>query len=104
MKEKKENIFKKLKQKWDELDRQSKGVFIGSFLGSFVTAFGGSMIYNHREKVMADAAADMCKQKSYESYSKGLKDGQIQAYYELLTKPETAFKKMGFKDKDIVKF
>lgn len=97
----KENIFKKIKRKWDELPVEDKKFCIGCGIGGLVTSVISGVVSAKRDKMWVDAGVNVADQESRKAYYKGMQDGQIKAYQDLLMRPDMPFKKMGM---DVKKF
>lgn len=105
MKESKFTQFKNwIKDSWNSMNDSTKGACIGSFAGAAITSIISAVIIHKRENAMLNIQDELCASERKLGYQCGIKDGQAKAYFELLTAPEKAFKRMGFDDKDVVKF
>ena len=98
--QKKESIFKRIKNGWNNLDENSK-----SFAkGAIVTGFINGVLYTINSDICDRRQEKAFKEKSdrlaEDAYFAGLKDGQVQAYKELLMEPKKTFKKMGMDVKE----
>lgn len=91
----KEKWYQKLKRKWDELPDDSKKVFFGGLIGGFCTSLVSGLVISHRDQKWIDAGCNYAEEESKKAYLRGIQDGQVKAYKDLILNPETAFKKMG---------
>lgn len=97
MKEKK-NIFKRVKDWWDNLAPEDRACAVGSVIGGFLSAVGACAIEQHIHRRDDEINAQIAEQASIEAYRRGLKDGEMRGYYNLLVNTDHAFKKMGIED------
>lgn len=95
----KENFFQRLRRRWNETPAEDKKLFIGSALGSFGTALISGLVIARRDQKWIDAGCNIADQESKKAYYKGLQDGQIKAYQDMLMRPEGTFNKMGMEVK-----
>ena len=96
--EKKQSLRTRIVNWWKNLDPEVKTACIGGVVGSAIAGVGISLYYNRREDAIIQANVDICDTESKLAYQRGLQDGQVKAYYTLLTDPTNAMKKMGFTD------
>lgn len=104
MKEKK-NIFQRIKNWWDSLAPEDKGLIKGMVIGGISATTGAMLSTAHQMKkqiaIDSQITEDMCS----DAYWQGLKDGEIKGYYNLLVNTdEHAFKKMGMTDVKVKHF
>ena len=104
MAENKKNIFTKVKNWWNNLSKEDRGWLIGSLVGGFAGGLGAAVFYGRKEQNLADNYEQICKDMSQRAYSKGLHDGEINAYINLINKPDVALRRMGFNENEIKHF
>lgn len=94
MKEKK-TLKQRITEWWDWLGDSGQGAFIGSAVATAITGGIAIAVGKRKENAWIQASNDICDEESKLAYQRGLKDGQVKAYYNLLTDPANTFKKMG---------
>lgn len=97
---KKETLGEKLERKWNGLSETGKGVVFGILAGIFGASVVAGAATSYRDKKWINAANNVCDQESQKAYLKGVTDGQIKAYRDLLIKSDApGFKKLGMEVK-----
>ena len=104
MKEKRKNIFSRIKDWWNELSQVDQAYLKGSLIGGISAAVGAAVTSNYLYSKKEAANAVLTDELCVEAYNRGLKDGEMKGYYNLLVRPEHAFKKMDTKDIEIGHF
>ena len=96
--EKKKHFIDRLKEKWGNLSDEAKCAIVGLIAGIGITSgvaagVGAFKIRKFEQKSDAELklAIDL-------AYKDGINRGETQAYYNLLTNPKNAFKRMGLEN------
>ena len=100
MKEKK-TLVTRIKDFWNGLTPKDKGCIIGTIIGAAAATTGCVAGMRSGIKQRDEAWNQICDEESKAAYSRGIQDGRVKAYYDLLTTPDKAFKNMGM---DVKKF
>lgn len=95
MNKKKESIFVRIKNYWDGMKPEEKSGILGMLVGG-ICGISGSMLGVHmwQKKYIANVDKEIDVTGKY-CYMKGVSDGQIKAYHDLLIDPKTGFNKLG---------
>ena len=99
MKEKKQNIFERIKNWWKDLAPEDRAFIKGSLIGGASAATGAVITSNYVQKKQDDIRDRVTEDLCDEAYHRGLKDGEMNGYYNLLVNTDHAFKKMGMEPK-----
>ena len=98
---KKPNIFTRIRNWWKGLEPAKKNYYVGMIAGGICGIAGSSIGVRHwQNKFIDQTERDFDASNKY-FYMKGVKDGQIKAYHDLLIKPEIGMQKLGM---DVKKF
>ena len=99
--EKKPNIFTQIGNWWKSLNQAEKNGLIGIVVGG-ACGFAGSMMgVRHWQNKFIEQTEREFDAGNKLVYLRGVKDGQIKAYHDLLIKPEIGMHKLGM---DVKKF
>lgn len=99
MKEKGKNIFTRIRDWWKNLDPVDKSKVGGIILGSVSTFAGCALGVRHWQNRYIDSAERDFDASNKLSYLRGVQDGQVKAYRDLLINPQTGFNKIGLETK-----
>ena len=98
---KKLGIIERTKKWWNDLDCEEQGVVKGTIVGSVVATILSVITAKKAYGKEIDRLWEYSNEECLKNYHRSLKDGEMKGYYNLLTKPENAMKKMGM---DVYKF
>lgn len=99
MKEKGKNIFTRIRDWWKDLDPVDKSKVSGIILGSVSTFAGCALGARRWQNKYIDSTERDFDASNKLSYLRGVQDGQVKAYRDLLVNPQVGFNKIGLETK-----